>query len=121
MNILIVAGGGAIGAVLRYAIYTIFGAHFGTLFVNIVGSFLALFLITLLSAKFSSDPALKLFLIVGVMGGFTTFSAFSVEVVDFLREALYLKAFYIVVLNNILSIGAGILAVYLASKIYTQL
>lgn len=88
---LIVGLGGAIGSMLRYtlkllAIYLNFSGFWGTLSANILGSFL-------IGVALSSveDKALSLFVIVGIMGGFTTFSTFSSETVSFFQNGEVLK------------------------------
>ena len=87
INILYVALGGAIGALLRYLTSNFFKILFpnfllGTFFVNILGSFLIGFLVSSLENKIPYDNFIKYFLIIGVLGSFTTFSAFSIEVVE---------------------------------------
>lgn len=79
--------GGGIGASLRYALSIwvdqrlVAGFPWGTLLVNFVGSFLIGLLVTGLDQRGLSSPALRLFLITGVLGAFTTFSTFSLETV----------------------------------------
>ena len=82
-----VALGGALGSSLRFLstnfikyFYPTF--PFGTLFVNIFGSLLIGFLMNYLEDKNISESFIKYFIIIGVLGSFTTFSAFSFEVVD---------------------------------------
>jgi CrcB protein len=94
MTVLWVALGGALGSVGRFAFSGVavrwFGAGFpyGTLFVNVTGSFA----IRLLAALVASDgrPSLgadaRAFLLVGVLGGFTTFSSFSLETLNLARS-----------------------------------
>ena len=104
MNAIIyVAAGGAIGAVMRYGLSLMMmrrlctGFPYGTLCANILGSFIMglLFGYVLLrhGAQDSADVAmvqnLKLFLGVGVLGGFTTFSSFSIEAVMMLERKAY--------------------------------
>ena len=91
MNILMVSGGGAIGAALRY-LMTLFAASLsltslplGTFAVNIIGSFL----IGLFFPLVKSNQSLQLFLITGLLGGFTTFSAFSLENLMLLEAGKY--------------------------------
>ena len=69
----LVALGGALGAVLRYFVLLLWPAPWGVLAVNVAGSFV----IGLLAERL--PPPLALFLITGVLGGFTTFSAFALE------------------------------------------
>lgn len=78
--------GGAIGAIARhfmaYRVSQFFGSGFpfGTLSVNILGSFIMGLVVTILATKFELSQEWKGFLVVGLLGGFTTFSAFSLEV-----------------------------------------
>ena len=86
--ILAVAAGGAFGAVGRYLVMSgigrMLGPHdfpWGTLTVNIVGSVLMGVLIELLALVWSPSQEMRAFLVVGVLGAFTTFSTFSLDVV----------------------------------------
>lgn len=85
-NLLFIAAGGAIGSVLRYltSVWTIklIGPNWlisGTAAVNIIGCFLIGIVATVLQEKGLMDNTIKLFLIVGFLGGFTTFSSFGLE------------------------------------------
>lgn len=95
--ILMVALGGASGALLRYgsvgAVQRLTGAGqpLGTLFVNVVGSFALGFLLILAERSFVPEDA-RLFGAVGLIGAFTTFSAFSWDVVWLAREGAWLRA-----------------------------
>lgn len=71
----LVALGGAIGSVLRFLVWFLTGAPLATLIVNIVGSFIMGVLFVLLVNRTQAMP----FLMTGVLGGFTTFSAFSLD------------------------------------------
>lgn len=85
VNILLVAAGGALGSVGRYLtgilMTRLLGMAFpwGTLTVNIVGSFAIGFLTELVARKLNASMEMRLFIIVGVLGGFTTFSSFSLD------------------------------------------
>ena len=84
---MLVATGGALGAILRYLLTNISKSMFassiyGTISVNILGSFLIGYFITSNAGKILSENFVKFFLIIGLLGSFTTFSAFSYEVVD---------------------------------------
>jgi CrcB protein len=86
-NTLLVALGGALGSVLRFWlggwVASKAGAPFwGTLFVNVTGSFV----IGLLDAFMSGNPLIRHLLMTGLMGGFTTFSAFSLQTLDLLHH-----------------------------------
>jgi fluoride exporter len=87
MNTFYVAIGGALGSVLRFWLggwmaSKAGAAIWGTLFVNVTGSFL----IGAIAAIGSNHPMLRYFLMVGVMGGYTTFSAFSLQTLDLFRD-----------------------------------
>ncbi|WP_299985265.1 fluoride efflux transporter CrcB [uncultured Pontibacter sp.] len=95
MKILLAIGAGSfIGGVTRYLLTLFIQSRatiafpFGTLGVNLIGCFLMGLLFALLS-KSSVGPEWRLFLVTGVLGGFTTFSAFSLESVHMLQAAQY--------------------------------
>lgn len=95
MNALAVFIGGGIGAVLRYwlsgVIYRYAGSGFpwGTLAVNVLGSFAIGLLVTVLAERFAVSAALRVFLTIGVLGGFTTFSTFSYEAMALFNEGSF--------------------------------
>ncbi len=111
MNVIAIALGGAIGAVARYGAGVgatrVFGLGFpyGTLLVNIVGCFAMGMLVSLFALREPVDPAMKLFLTTGILGGFTTFSAFSLETM-MLYDRKPLLAFVYVAASVVLSLGA---------------
>ena len=115
VHLLLVGAGGCIGSMARYLtvvavdkkLNSIF--PYGTLAVNIIGSFvLGLSLAWLTKKTGTSALHWKLFLGTGVCGGFTTFSAFAVENFTLLEQKLHATAsFYIVA-----SVAAGLLAVW---------
>ncbi len=98
---MLVASGGAIGATLRFAITNIFKVYFnhsllGTLIVNILGSFLIGYLISIGMAKNMTENFIKYFLIIGLLGSFTTFSSFSYEAIDLIiSKKIILSLLYI--------------------------
>jgi CrcB protein len=106
--ILLVAAGGAVGSVARYlmasSIQTSTGWQFplGTVLVNVLGCFLIGILYVLLVARPEPRNDLRALLIVGVMGGFTTFSSFSLETVTMAMNGNYTGA----TLNVVLSVAA---------------
>ena len=85
MSVLVVAAGGALGAVLRYVLsgwaQELGGPRFpwGTLAVNVIGSFALGFLMAALLEHATTSPATRAFWTIGVLGAFTTFSTFSYE------------------------------------------
>tara|TARA_Y200000002_G_C22498973_1_gene586313 strand:- start:39 stop:404 length:366 start_codon:yes stop_codon:yes gene_type:complete len=100
-NIILVATGGAAGAVLRF-ILTNFSKTFftssiyGTVSVNIIGSFLIGYFITSRFGNNISENFVKFFLIIGLLGSFTTFSAFSYEVINLiLSKKIFISFIYI--------------------------
>ena len=105
-NFLLVAFGGSIGASARYFFYLISKnfffpnyLFFNTLIINIIGSFLIGYLIVLLENKSLSQDFIKYFFIIGVLGSFTTFSAFSLETIDLMVNKKFLIAFSYIFLS----------------------
>ena len=101
---LLVAAGGALGAVGRYLVTTgavaLLGGGFpyGTLFVNVAGSFILGVLVETMALVWSPSHEVKVFLVAGFLGAFTTFSAFSLDVVnEFERSSGALAVLHIVV------------------------
>ena len=118
INLILVATGGATGAILRYILTnlskTLFmSGIYGTLMVNILGCFLIGYLITSDLSKNISENFVKFFLIIGLLGSFTTFSAFSFEVVNL----IYSKKIFIAFIYISISIFVCILFAYLGMLI----
>lgn len=117
-DFLIVAAGGGIGSALRYGaalLVRVQNFPYSTLAVNILGSFIIglVFALSLKNETLSNNW--KLFLATGICGGFTTFSAFSMENLHLLQTGKFTSAFtYIAV-----SIVAGIAATWLGFKLIT--
>ena len=114
--ILSIGLGGAIGAIGRYlamGVVTQFlgmGFPYATLFVNVVGSFILGLLIEGMALAWQVDATLRAFLVVGVLGSFTTFSTFSLDVVHlFERGQIWLALLYALlsVALAVLAFGAG--------------
>ena len=109
---LAVAGGGAIGALARYLVASqmlrLMGPNFpwGTLTVNVLGSFAMGVLIALFAFRLNVSPELRAFLVIGILGGFTTFSAFSLDVSVLIERKDLLQAFLYIAGSVIFSIGA---------------
>jgi CrcB protein len=113
-----VAIGGAVGAALRYASVLFatrsFGGSFpiGTLSVNVIGSLIMGFLVIFLTQKNLMN--LSPLLLIGVLGGFTTFSAFSLDSYNLFSAGEISGAIYYLFLSIFLSIVALLLGIYLA-------
>lgn len=97
----VVAVGGAVGAVLRFMVTSAVprwlghGFPWGTMVVNVVGSLLMGLLIDILARRWSAPAEARVFLVTGVLGAFTTFSTFSLDIVTlYERGALGLAAAY---------------------------
>ena len=109
-NYLLVGLGGGFGAILRFFVYLSFKNTtfpYMTLFINITGS-LVIGLVIGLSVKELNFPSgLKLFLATGICGGFTTFSAFSIENVELLAAGKYNAAFLYIAASVCLGIAAA--------------
>lgn len=115
--LLSIALGGAVGAVARHflasRVASVFGTGFpyGTLMVNVIGSFIMGLLIITLATRFELSQELRGFIVVGVLGGFTTFSAFSLETALLIeRNELMQAALYVgsSVLFSVLALFIGI-------------
>ncbi|MDB5524805.1 MAG: crcB [Rhizobium sp.] len=112
LNILLVAVGGAIGSVARYLTgqFTLraFGPNFpwGTLTVNIVGSLAIGILTELIARRFNAPQEWRLLIITGVLGGFTTFSAFSLDVAVLVDRGDLLLALTYVAASMLVSLFA---------------
>lgn len=111
-HLLLVAAGGAVGAALRYlsgiAALRLLGPNFpwNTLFVNVSGSLAMGLLIAWLARRSAGDDAVRVFLATGVLGGFTTFSAFSLDVATLYERGALALAFAYVLASLALSVAA---------------
>lgn len=119
MGLLLSVGiGGFMGAILRFSLSSWVGKAttssfpWGTLNVNVLGSFLIGFLF-LYFQQSSFSPTQKALLITGLLGALTTFSTFSLDTVLLMQEELYVKAFFNVFLNVLFSLGATVLGMWL--------
>lgn len=115
-KVLLIAGGGAAGSVLRYGVQKMLNDSFpfGTLTVNLLGCFLMGAFWALL-AKGPAE-ALQLLLLTGFCGGFTTFSAFSVESLQLMTAGRWAAfGFY-----SVGSVAGGLLATFIGFKIFSS-
>lgn len=117
MNYLIVFLGGGLGAALRHGVNVGLPRFFGpgfpyaTLFVNVTGSFLMGVIVAWFAFKSGAPQAWRLFLTTGILGGYTTFSAFSLDfALLYERDAYGLAALYVLgsVALSLLGIFAGL-------------
>ena len=112
--LLLACAGGAIGAGMRHLVNTGvvrllgIGMPWGTVFVNVAGSFLMGLLVEALAVRFNSSPELRVFLATGILGGLTTFSAFSLDFATLLQRGDHLAA----ALYLIGSVSLAILALF---------
>jgi len=115
--------GGFIGAILRFSISDLVGKAtttafpFGTLSVNILGSFIIGFLF-LYFQQINLSPTQKALFITGMLGALTTFSTFSLDTVLLIEKEFYMKAFSNVALNVVFSIGATMLGMMVFKRVY---
>jgi len=122
MNLLVqlglVAAGGAAGAIARYAVYAGMmsagrsGFPYATLLVNVLGSFVAGALAVIFTAGFAAHAGWRLFSVVGFLGAFTTYSAFSVDTLLLIEAGHWRSAGVNVVLNVGLCLGLCAIGMY---------
>lgn len=123
--VLSIAAGGALGSVLRHfagrGALALFGAGFpfGTLFVNVTGSFVMGVLVSLFAHTLNPSQEMRAFLTVGLLGGFTTFSSFSLDVATLYERGQMGAAALYVGLSFVLSF-AGIFAGMFLVRSLTQ-
>lgn len=114
MNVLLVFLGGGIGAVARYGLSGVMhrwlgiGFPYGTFGVNVLGSLCIGLLMSVFEERFLVNSSLRTFLTIGLLGGFTTFSAFSYETIALMKDAQLLTAS----LNVLVTVFSCLLATY---------
>ena len=122
-QVLAIAVGGALGSVLRFwmsgwvAGMLGRGFPYGTLLVNVSGSLLMGFLYVVLIDKFNASTEWRALLLIGLLGGFTTFSSFSMETFNLIEAGEILKALG----NVILSISVCLAATWLGVAVGRQI
>ena len=122
-EVLAVAFGGAVGAVARYFVFVtalaLFGPNFpyGTLFVNIVGSFLLGVLVEAMALVWSPSLPTRLFMVVGILGAFTTFSTFSLDVAVLYERGRLLATGGYVLSSFVFSVSALFAGLYIMRRI----
>lgn len=122
-QVLAIAGGGALGAVLRFwvstAVYAMAGRGFpyGTLAVNILGSLIMGFLYIWLLERSFGSAGMRAFLLIGLLGAFTTFSTFSIETLVLMEGGQYVRALVNTLASVVLCVAAAALGVMLARQL----
>ncbi|GMR06464.1 MAG: fluoride efflux transporter CrcB [Gammaproteobacteria bacterium] len=122
-QLIVIAAGGAVGAVMRYgmsnAVYAVLGRSFpyGTLAVNVLGSLLMGFLFVLLIERSTFDVLWRSAILIGGLGAFTTFSTFSIETLNLIEDG----AVTLALLNILLSVALCIVAVWLGVAVARQI
>ena len=125
MNILLIGAGGALGAISRHYVGQLAlrtmgsGQPWGTLSVNILGGLLMGLLVGWLAATERADAtSIRLLATVGFLGGFTTFSAFSLEMLRMLETRAWMTAFAYAAGSVILSVGAVMIGLMIMRKVW---
>jgi fluoride exporter len=118
-----VSAGGFLGANARYLVGLWATEHFGTTFpygtllINISGSFVLGFYLTLMTERFSGRPTTRLFLATGFLGAYTTFSTLSYEAVQLVAEGMALVGVAYVGASLLLGIAAAIAGILAARAV----
>ncbi len=119
INYLIIGVGGFLGAIARYAIGVWIGQKwgrifpFGTFVINVSGSFFIGLLMPLFTERFMVNPQWRLFLVVGFLGAYTTFSTFEYETGRLIKDGEWLVA----TMNVVLSVFVGFVALKIGEVI----
>jgi len=122
--VLAIALGGGFGAVMRhYAVNwvtSILGHSFpyGILFVNVMGSFLIGLIVEALAIKYELPFEVRAFLVTGFLGGFTTFSTFSLDIFKMIETGEYISSVVYILSSVLISLIALFLAIYMVREIF---
>ncbi|MBI3777306.1 MAG: fluoride efflux transporter CrcB [Gammaproteobacteria bacterium] len=122
-QVLAIAAGGAAGSVLRFWmstwVHSFAGRSFpyGTLTVNVLGCLAMGFLFVLFLDRLSDNNVLRAGVLIGVLGGFTTFSSFSIETFNLIEQGAWVKAVANMTGSLLLCVGATWLGVILGRQV----
>lgn len=122
-QVLAIGIGGAIGSLLRFWMSTWVhsfagrGFPYGTLTVNVLGCLVMGVLFVLFTERLSDNAVLRAGMLIGVLGGFTTFSSFSIETFNLMEQGAYIKAASNMALSLVLCVGGTWLGVILGRQI----
>ena len=113
-NFLAISSAAVVGANLRYLLSRIAARHlgpvfpYGTLFINIVGSFIVGFFIIWTTERVLIDPRWRLLVVIGFCGSFTTFSSFAFETMAYFEQGQWGLMVVNILSNNLLCLGAAL-------------
>ena len=122
-QVLAIAAGGAVGSVLRFWmstwVHSFAGRSFpyGTLTVNVLGCLAMGFLFVLFVDRLSDNNVLRAGILIGVLGGFTTFSSFSIETLNLIEHGAWVKAAANMTGSLLLCVGATWVGVILGRQV----
>lgn len=119
---LVIMAGGALGTLARYLVSLLAlpisrDLPWGTIIINVTGSFVIGFFgtLTLAHGRYPMPETMRLFVMIGLCGGYTTFSSFSLQTLDLLRSGATLRALVNIVASVVLCVGAVALGHALAA------
>ncbi|MDH3562997.1 MAG: fluoride efflux transporter CrcB [Gammaproteobacteria bacterium] len=122
-QLLAIAAGGAVGSLLRFWMsnWVHFAAGrsfpYGTLVVNVLGCLIMGFLFVLFIDRLTDNPVLRAGILIGVLGGFTTFSSFSIETFNLIEQGSWPKAMVNMGASLVLCVGATWIGVVLGRQL----
>ena len=123
MEYLLVGVGGFLGANARYILGALIAERlgttfpYGTLIVNLTGSLAIGIILVLLTEHLAADPAWRLLLVVGFLGGYTTFSSYTFEALLLAEAGQWGRALWYVLGSNVLGLVAAFVGMLLARRV----
>lgn len=121
-HLIYIGVGGALGSMLRFIaaqnvqLWLGKGFPYGTLFVNVSGSFAIGVLFVLLTERWDVGPQWRAFFMIGILGGYTTFSSFSLETLNLFMQGEWWKACLNSVMSLVFCVAAAGLGIWLAKQ-----